>query len=411
MTDTDTTADPQAPPRLTRDPEGGHWLGVAAGLARYFRLDPVLPRIAFIVLTFVGGLGLLLYLALWLVMSEAHETTTPGEMAAQRLRDAPTWLSVTVIVLGVLWLGGITGFSGPGLVWGLALIGLGVLLFQQDSARQTAARTASVPPPPPPPGTAAAEQPTAAGPGHPPGSAAGPRPTPASPPEPPRSPSVLGRLTVGLALLVVGGAALLATATGATFGARTYLALGLVVIGAGLLVGAWWGRARWLVVVGLLLVPLALASGLRGLPAVSTIEVGQRQWEPQTVAEIAADYSLFAGEGALDLTGVDFPRGRTTTVTGSVALGQFTVIVPADVQVAVQGSVVAGEIMVFGTTDNGMFVDVGRGAATADADLVVDLSGGFGQLMVERATTADGAGPSSDQTPTDRSAADQNRLR
>ena len=37
--------------------------GVAAGLARYFGVDPTIVRIAFVVLTIVGGAGIPLYLA------------------------------------------------------------------------------------------------------------------------------------------------------------------------------------------------------------------------------------------------------------------------------------------------------------------------------------------------------------
>jgi|ERR1700722_1069844 len=37
--------------------------GVAGGLARYFAVDPMIVRIAFVVLTVVGGAGIPLYLA------------------------------------------------------------------------------------------------------------------------------------------------------------------------------------------------------------------------------------------------------------------------------------------------------------------------------------------------------------
>jgi phage shock protein PspC (stress-responsive transcriptional regulator) len=44
--------------------------GVAGGLARYFGVDAVLVRIAFVVLTFVGGAGIPLYLAGLLLIPE-----------------------------------------------------------------------------------------------------------------------------------------------------------------------------------------------------------------------------------------------------------------------------------------------------------------------------------------------------
>lgn len=42
--------------------------GVCGGLGEFFELDPVLFRAAFLVLAFFGGLGILLYLILWLLI-------------------------------------------------------------------------------------------------------------------------------------------------------------------------------------------------------------------------------------------------------------------------------------------------------------------------------------------------------
>ena len=44
--------------------------GVAAGLAEYFAIDPVLVRLVFVLLTLAGGHGILIYLLLWLLMPE-----------------------------------------------------------------------------------------------------------------------------------------------------------------------------------------------------------------------------------------------------------------------------------------------------------------------------------------------------
>jgi len=45
--------------------------GVCAGIAEYYGWDPTLVRVAWIVLTLLGGSGILLYLIMWLVMPEA----------------------------------------------------------------------------------------------------------------------------------------------------------------------------------------------------------------------------------------------------------------------------------------------------------------------------------------------------
>jgi phage shock protein PspC (stress-responsive transcriptional regulator) len=45
--------------------------GVCAGIAEYYGLDPVLVRVAFVLLAFLGGPGILLYIILLLVIPEA----------------------------------------------------------------------------------------------------------------------------------------------------------------------------------------------------------------------------------------------------------------------------------------------------------------------------------------------------
>ena len=51
--------------RATRD----RWIGgVAAGLARYFDLDPTLVRVLFLIAFLGFGTGFLVYLVLWLLM-------------------------------------------------------------------------------------------------------------------------------------------------------------------------------------------------------------------------------------------------------------------------------------------------------------------------------------------------------
>jgi phage shock protein C len=42
--------------------------GVCGGLAQYFNLDATLIRVLFVVLAVLGGSGLLLYLAMWIIV-------------------------------------------------------------------------------------------------------------------------------------------------------------------------------------------------------------------------------------------------------------------------------------------------------------------------------------------------------
>ena len=58
------------PKRLYRSLTDRKFAGVAGGLAEYFIMDPLLIRLAFVVLTFAGGGGFLIYLVLWIVTPE-----------------------------------------------------------------------------------------------------------------------------------------------------------------------------------------------------------------------------------------------------------------------------------------------------------------------------------------------------
>ena len=42
--------------------------GVCGGLAQYFSLDATLIRVLFVVLAVLGGSGLVLYLAMWIIV-------------------------------------------------------------------------------------------------------------------------------------------------------------------------------------------------------------------------------------------------------------------------------------------------------------------------------------------------------
>ncbi|KAF0152581.1 MAG: phage shock protein C PspC [Ignavibacteria bacterium] len=44
--------------------------GVAGGLAQYFSIDPVIVRILFVVLTIMHGMGLVIYIILWIAVPE-----------------------------------------------------------------------------------------------------------------------------------------------------------------------------------------------------------------------------------------------------------------------------------------------------------------------------------------------------
>jgi phage shock protein PspC (stress-responsive transcriptional regulator) len=65
--------------RMYRDPDHRIIGGVCSGMAAYWNIDPVIVRIIFVVLAF-GGIGILLYLILYIAIPEAKTTAQKIEM-------------------------------------------------------------------------------------------------------------------------------------------------------------------------------------------------------------------------------------------------------------------------------------------------------------------------------------------
>lgn len=65
-----TANDRPARQELRRSTDDRMLAGVAGGLARFLDVDATLVRIAFAVLTVVGGAGVPIYLACWLLIPE-----------------------------------------------------------------------------------------------------------------------------------------------------------------------------------------------------------------------------------------------------------------------------------------------------------------------------------------------------
>ena len=57
--------------RLYRSRSDRKIAGVCGGIAEHFGWDPTLVRLGWVLLTLLGGSGVLIYLILWLVMPEA----------------------------------------------------------------------------------------------------------------------------------------------------------------------------------------------------------------------------------------------------------------------------------------------------------------------------------------------------
>jgi len=88
-----------APRRLRRDMDHRILGGVAAGVARYLDIDVAIVRIAFAVLTVLGGSGALIYVAAWLLMPADDEEHPVAQLWAGR---RPPRRSLVVIAIGVV---------------------------------------------------------------------------------------------------------------------------------------------------------------------------------------------------------------------------------------------------------------------------------------------------------------------
>jgi phage shock protein C len=70
--------------RLYRDPENRKLGGVCSGMGTYFNIDPVLIRILFVLLVFLGaGISIIIYMILWIVVPEATTTAQRLEMRGE----------------------------------------------------------------------------------------------------------------------------------------------------------------------------------------------------------------------------------------------------------------------------------------------------------------------------------------
>ncbi|MCC5949745.1 MAG: PspC domain-containing protein, partial [Nitriliruptoraceae bacterium] len=127
---TGTAPGPTVAPRswreLRRPTDARVVAGVAIGLARYLGVDVVIVRIAFGVLAFAGGVGVLLYGALWALVPRADGPVAPTRPAT--IQQAVALGMITLGVLGLLravglWFGDalvvpiVLAAAGSAVVW------------------------------------------------------------------------------------------------------------------------------------------------------------------------------------------------------------------------------------------------------------------------------------------------------
>jgi phage shock protein C len=64
--------------RLYRSTKDRMVAGVCAGVATYFKVDPTLVRLLFVIFALAGGPGLLAYIVLWIVVPEEPVAAPPA---------------------------------------------------------------------------------------------------------------------------------------------------------------------------------------------------------------------------------------------------------------------------------------------------------------------------------------------
>jgi len=196
---------------LRRDSEHGLVLGVAAGIARRLRIDPVIVRVAFAATTVAGGAGLVLYLLAWALMPAEGSAKAPLERIVAR-RD--TWL--VVAGMACLAVAALLLLRKWGL-WFSDQFVLPVLLVTAGGAliwRQSKAPPEDAPPAPRAPSARALRLP----------------------------PDAAGRAAVGAALVVGGGLVFLWLNDALQPARDVLLAVVVVVVALTLILAPWWLR-------------------------------------------------------------------------------------------------------------------------------------------------------------------------
>ena len=405
---------------VRRSTDGAVVTGLCASLARRWHLDPIVLRVALVVLSLFAGLGVAVYVgAVLLVPKEGSgEFPVRDVLPFTRTWSAPAVIG-SVVGLGLLIMATLGGLSPLGI--GPA-IGLGFLWYfgfhRNRPAASTQPHRSTGSPAALPTGTdferaAATWQARVAehraqsslmfpGPAENAPSQVPPlqffgAPTPSDPPASlvhfapaavehrrhrATSPGWVWPLTLLMIGLSLAALVLLGAATPAIFWA---VALGWVAVA--LVVSAFVGRPRWLLASGLALA-LAMTLSLAPVQRIRDLSVGEQAWTYVTAAELPASRTLDAGEVVIDLSKLTLTTD--TTVDFRLRAGTMRVVLPAGTTTDVTWSVNAGSVqseLMMGDGDvhdglnlSGGFADAVASGPTLHLNLHVDL----GELVVRR---------------------------
>jgi len=413
---------PSRPP-LVRDTRNGLVGGVAAGLARHLGVDAILLRVAFVLTTvFLSGAGLVAYIAGWVLIPSDGGAVDAGGTAERfermaRGRGAAFWVGVGLITLGGLrlldtllgplgvrlWFGSLRDLIGP-----LALITIGALLWRSARSSGTAPAAAGEN------GIVAELREVGSEVRHDLGAAfreVGSEIAALEQSFESYERAVearrdadgvrLGRLAIGLALLTAGLLWITESLALTSLGAGRIAAAALAVIASGLLVGSFVGRPRGLILVGILLAPLVLASTVtRGLPVGvdDLIVIGRdeavaddvtvRPRDLATIEDRDRGYEFGVGQVEVDLTDLDLAELRArgeADITIELGVGELRIVLPDTVTFDIAAELGIGRMELPGTESSGFGLErrIVVPSAQDDAPRIrLDVTQGIGRMSI-----------------------------
>lgn len=374
--------------------------GVCEGAGRYFDIDPVVFRVVLAVLALTGGVGLLVYGVVWLLVpAEGEEESEAHRLLSGRV-EGPALTAVLVALVGCGLFLSMLGSTGN-LTFSLTLLAaLAGAVFWSQHRRRTAEEVPPAPQPPPTPGATPWWQETPPATGY----LWGPDDGPYDKEEQRkvwrerrrtrrREGSWLGIVVFLLACMGAG----VGTAAGwhsqpLGTSLETGLAVALAVFGAGFLLSTWYGRLGGGTVTAVVLTA-ALLVGAAALPKSIGTEWRKVTWRPTATGAISGAYRLGAGEAALDLRTLRPGKDRNVRTAAELGAGQLTVTVPRNAEVVVNFKVGIGDVRLPGDTGRDVDVQPNRsgsasfspaGGSASAGTVTINVKVGVGQLRVIR---------------------------
>jgi phage shock protein PspC (stress-responsive transcriptional regulator) len=329
--------------RIRRSRSDRKVAGVAGGLSRHLDIDPVILRVAFVVLTFFGGVGLLLYVALWLLLPE--DGSDWAKIKLDRRSRAVALVLVGAVALLLLFSHGWWGGGGWFFVCLIVVAAAVVISTQLPHRGSTTPPATPQVPPASQASPAPASQPTG---GYPPPSYSvreQPRPV-----NPRKKGPILFWFFIAVIAVALGTLGI-ADLAGADVAPSAYPATALAASAVFLLAGSFYGRAGGIVLIGLLAAAVTV-----GTTIADRWDPHSTSYVPIETSQLRDSYTMDVGEVVLDLSDVTDPEsldGREITVDGNV--GHLDIRVPSDVTVIANTHVTGiGGINAFGRDSGGI---------------------------------------------------------